>query len=296
MTADLFIPLEISLVIEYGIAIFIFGFAIYGAGTALEEMIDKIITTFKKVATRVAEREAELEAEDNERQALMERLAKEEKAEAELEALLEAPVKTRELKQQVRDLLVLLNDKEEIIIDLVRVVNSHTRISNGRLNQCDQNEQLIHDLKQRIDDLETEIGSSFRDMENDMCQQVSHADHQVSHTDQQIRHLENIVYDIKQQVLQVEIGKQVQVIDVTLNDSITDSITDSSVSSCSSFNAKIQKIKDKRDYRNKYYDSHRTAILEKQKAIVKCPHCAKSLARASLPSHMKAEVCKRARL
>ena len=283
-----------TLVIEYGIAVLIFGFAIYGVGTALEEMIDKIVTTFKEVAERADALEAQEEAEDNERQSAMERLEEEAEEQALLEAAMEAPVKTGEFRQQVSNLLRSLDEKDQVINDLDRVVKSHSLIVNDLLNQNEQHNQTIHELKQQLHTTETEIGSLFRDVENDVYQEVNNVSNQVR----------ELGLALKEATV-----KKVPLIDLTLDydDSDTDSDTEpdtepDTVSSClsesdteSDFSDESKEDK-KKEYSSKYYAANRTKILEKQKAPVKCPHCTKCMAKASLYAHMKADVCKRSRL
>ena len=153
---------------------------------------------------------------------------------------------------------------------------------------------------------ETEIGSLFRDVENDVYQEVINVSNKV-------RELGLIVTEAtvkKESTVKKEVTvKKVPLIDLTLDydDSDTDSDTEpdtepDTVSSClsesdteSDFSDESKEDK-KKEYSSKYYAANRTKILEKQKAPVKCPHCTKCMAKASLYAHMKADVCKRSRL
>jgi hypothetical protein len=304
-----------TLVIEYGIAVLIFGFAIYGVGTALEEMIDKIVTTFKEIAERADALEAQEEAEDTERQAAMEQLEAEAQEQALLEAAMEAPVKTCEFRQQLSNLLRSLDEKDQVINDLTRVVNSHSRSLSFIRHKVDQQDQVNTELKQQLHNTETEIGSLFRDVENDVYQEVINVSNKV-------RELGLIVTEAtvkKESTVKKEATvKKVPLIDLTMESDESDTESDldtvssySSESYCSSesspsynesscsFDSDFSdesKEEKKKEYASKYYADHRTEILEKQRAPVKCPHCAKCVAKASLPAHMKAAVCKRSRL
>jgi hypothetical protein len=302
----------ISIVIEYGIAVLIFAFALYGAGTALEEMIDKIVTTFKKIAERADALEAQEEADDNKRQALMERLEEEAEEQALLEAAMEAPVKIREFRQQVSNLLGSLDDKDNVLNDLTRVVNSHARIVNGLRLENEQQYQMITELKQQLHNTETEIGSLFRDVENDVHQEVNNVSNQVRELGLALRvkkeatvkkvPLIDLTSDYDESDTEPDTDTEEPDTDTEESDTDTEesdteeSDTEESWSSEESDFSDESKEDKKKEYSRKYYAANRTKILEKQKAPVKCPHCAKCMAKASLPAHMKAAVCKRSRL